>query len=321
MALTDGKTVFLDINGKPFMHRKGIITRNIKSHWQIMCDQEGDLRKNSLNISNEICNIIGFKFAKSFKLIDMTTSQIDVHKDLIGIEMMVKNKEDIDKNDMEGCLTLEIECSTTQSSSFAIHPIQQNKLMKNMTKDDFKPKIHFMSSDSKNFTFNVINKNVWDHLKDFHWPWSAEIFIEGEIATNGILLDKSWILVEKTSLGDALMTTKYTTAVLGNTLNHILSPYEQISRVDCMKKIENTNVMLLHLQNPIHYNRHVLPSYLPLQNDTQPDTRCLAVAISSQKITKSLELKIIPNCQNDVHLTCYQVASNKSSICSDSDSK
>lgn len=325
MTLTDGHSITLDINGKPFMHRKGVVTRNIKSHWQIMCNHNGSSWQNSSQFSNDICNVIGFKSAKSFKFIDMKTSQIDVQSDTTRSQGMIRDKAQIDRSEIEGCLALEVECSIAQSSSFANHPIQLHKLRRNMT-SDFKPELHFVpvnSSDQNNFKVKTLNLNVWDHLKDFDWPWNADILIEGEITGNGILLDNSWILAEKTSIGSDTLEKSYVTAVLGSSKNqlNIQSPYEQISRIDCIQKLEGSNVVLLHLQQKVHFSRHIMPSFVPIHNETDPDSKCIAVALSSQKITKTLALKVIPNCQNDVHLTCYQVASNESSICSDSNSK
>ena len=119
------------------------------------------------------------------------------------------------------------------------------------------------------------------------------------------------------------MKTRHATALLGNSKHHlhIQSPYEQISQIDCIESIKNSNVALLHLKNHLHFNRHVLPSFLPTSVDTENDTDCIAVALSSNKMTKSLELKLAQNCSNDVHLTCYQVKRNESSLCTDSESK
>jgi hypothetical protein len=54
----------LDVNGKPFLHTKGIVTQNIQSHWKILCDDNGDFQTNATQIANDICNVIGFKFVE-----------------------------------------------------------------------------------------------------------------------------------------------------------------------------------------------------------------------------------------------------------------
>lgn len=57
----------------------------------------------------------------------------------------------------------------------------------------------------------------------------------------------------------------YLTAVLGGSLSFlkIQTPYEQIIRVDCFKKVLDCNAVLLHLESPVRYSRHVLPTFLP----------------------------------------------------------
>jgi hypothetical protein len=325
VALTDGHSISLDVNGKPFMHTKGVVTRNIESNWKILCDDTGDFTRNGSEIANDICSLIGFKFAKSFNVIEMTTTKIDSDS-IARNQVMIKVVKEIDKSDIENCKALEIECSAVPSNTFAIHTIHQEKNKKNATK--VHSEIQFVPShpnDQKNIFVKPINPNSWDHLRDFEWPWSAEIFIEGEIVGNGILLDNSWILADKTILGseDEPLKTKHVTAMVGNSKHFlsIQSPYEQTSKIDCVQIIKESNAVLLHLKNKVHFNRHVLPSFLPTQSDVEPDSRCIAVALSSQKVIRSLELKVITDCQNDVHLTCYQVARNESSLCTDSESK
>lgn len=325
LALTDGHSINLDVNGKPFMHTKGIVTRNIESNWKVLCDDTGDFTRNGSEIANDICSLIGFKFAKSFNVIEIATAKIETNS-IARSKVMIKLVKEIDKSDIENCKALEIECSAIPSNTFAMHSINQEKSKKNATKNQ--SDVHFVPSnpdDQKNIFVKPININSWDHLRDFEWPWSAEIFLNGEIVGNGILLDNSWILADKTILGSEQepLKTKHAIAIVGNSKHHlnILSPYEQISKIDCLQFIKDSNVVLLHLKDRIHFNRHVLPSFLPTQVDTEPDSRCIAVALSSQKITRSLELKVITECPNDVHLTCYQVARNESSLCTDSESK
>lgn len=57
----------------------------------------------------------------------------------------------------------------------------------------------------------------------------------------------------------------HVTVLLGRskTLLKQKGPYEQISRVDCLKDIYKSNVVLLHLQTPTHFSRHCLPTFLP----------------------------------------------------------
>lgn len=61
VALTDGHSVMLDVNGRPFLHFKGVITQNLNSSWRILCDDSGDFEANGSKIANDVCNVIGFK--------------------------------------------------------------------------------------------------------------------------------------------------------------------------------------------------------------------------------------------------------------------
>lgn len=307
------------------MHTKGIVTRNIESNWKVLCDDTGDFSRNGTEIANDICSLIGFKFAKSFNVIDMSTSKVETSS-IARSNVMIKIVTEIDKNDMENCKALEIECSAVPSNTFTIHSIKQEKTKSNST--DIHSEINFVpsnSDDGKNIFVKPINLNSWDHLRDFEWPWSAEIFSDGEIIGNGILLDNSWILADKTIFGgdEEPLKTKYMTAMMGNSKHHLIiqSPYEQISKIDCILNIRDSNAVLLHIKPRAHFNRHVLPSFMPTEADTEKDSRCIAVALSSQKILRSLELRATEDCPNSVQLSCYQAAKNESSLCTDSESK
>jgi hypothetical protein len=61
VTLTDGHSVSLDVNGKPFMHLKGFVTKNIESKWNILCDDVGDFHQRGQQIAVDVCNVIGFK--------------------------------------------------------------------------------------------------------------------------------------------------------------------------------------------------------------------------------------------------------------------
>lgn len=51
----------LDINGRPFMFNKGVITQNIKSEWKILCDDDESFISKGGQVAEDVCEIIGFK--------------------------------------------------------------------------------------------------------------------------------------------------------------------------------------------------------------------------------------------------------------------
>lgn len=278
VALTDGHSVMLDVNGKPFMHLKGIVAQNIQSSWRILCDDSGDFHTNGSQIANDICKIIGFMTAKEFKVVEMTTSatetqSVDDSKHTIDIRnSKLKHKENISETH-DGCQALEIECGPFQSHSFAIHPMQHNKIKKTSASGHQKGNPDFAfgpknSSDHKEIIVRPINtvRPDVDHSKDFTWPWNAEIYVNGELVAIGILLDKSWVMVENTCFGNVQdpLHFNHVVVMLGNSKAHIHGPYEQISKVNCLSILNDTNVLLLHLEHAVTFNRHVLPAFLPI---------------------------------------------------------
>lgn len=175
------------------------------------------------------------------------------------------------------CSALEIECETFQSNSFAIHPIQHENIRKNSTaahsqQDNDVSIMPVNGSDDSNVFFRPSNitdkKHRLDHLRDFEWPWKVEIYANGDHVTNGILLDKFWVLVEKNSLGSSQepLHDNHVVALFGHSRSkfNIESPYEQLLKIDCLQHINDSNVMLLRFEFPVDFNRHVLPSLLPV---------------------------------------------------------
>lgn len=214
--------------------------------------------------------------------INETVPNVNQDIDIRRLALVRKVEEINQRSDLNAeCSALEIECVPFQSHSFSVHPIQHAAIKKNTSipKHEHHNKDHnvfFVPVDRFNQTSVIVeplNKTTdkeseWSHLHDFDWPWNAEIYSNGDHVTNGILLEKSWILIEKSCLGYAEepLHENFVVALLGNPKSklNVQSPYEQFSRVDCLQTINDSNVMLLHLEKPIDFNRHVLPSFLPI---------------------------------------------------------
>jgi len=302
------------------------VTRNIKSRWKLLCDDNKDFVKNSVALGTDVCDIIGFKSLKSSRVIAMSNNDLYMDIDIRRREShpsaisMIKSSARIDPNNVNGCLALEVECSPFKKSNF---------VNKNSTISNVDPKLVPMSGNS---TFlKPQNVHIWNHLNDFYLPWTVEIYSNGDLVGVGILIDKSWVLAEKSILGNDENPLKlnFVSALVGNAKSFlkIQSPYEQISKVSCIQHVNNSNAMLLHLESHFHFNRHVLPLFLPIQNEIkEDDEKCLAVAVAGMKESlKSLDLKIEKNCRGKVGNDCYKIhESNEKKIkdfCSDSESK
>jgi hypothetical protein len=60
VVLTDGYTVYLDVNHKPALSTKGIVTKNERGKWKILCGHEIDLKRKATEKSDEVCRQMGF---------------------------------------------------------------------------------------------------------------------------------------------------------------------------------------------------------------------------------------------------------------------
>lgn len=303
-----------------------MVTRNIKSSWKLLCDDNGDFMKKTEVMGNEICNIIGFKSLKTARVIAMPNNDLYMDIDIKRQEShpsamtIIKNSDKIDPNDIDGCLALEVECSPFKKNNF----VDENSKIPNIDSN--------LVPISENSTFLKPEKaHIWNHLNDFNAPWTVEIYSNGDLVGVGILVDKSWVLVEKSILGNDENPLKlnYVSAIVGNTKSFlkIQSPYEQISKVSCIHYLNNSNAMILYLEKHFHFNRHVLPLFLPIQNEIKEnDKKCMAVAIAGvKKIIKSLNLKIERNCNGKIGKDCYKAHKDDEKkikeYCSNSESK
>lgn len=221
---------------------------------------------------------------KTWKVVEMTSPDIvpapmDPPGTIDPRSMLIRSKENITANFIGRCLALEIECVSFQSNSFAIHPIQHDKIKKNSTAP---ANVHQHNGNAIFFVpvnttdqqqvivepANNIAVHEWNHLLDFDWPWAGEIFINGDLTANGVLLDKNWVLVDRNCLGSnpQPLHDNQVITLFGNSKHflNIQSPYEQIAKVDCLQYVNDSNLMLLHLETSLDFNRHVIPSFLPI---------------------------------------------------------
>lgn len=181
-------------------------------------------------------------------------------------------------NPVDGCIALEIECLPFQSNISVNHLIHH---------ENFKKQNH------KNSPSLGVS-----------WPWSATIFIDGKLKHVGILLSNEWILVNKNSMkySKHLLDGHQVVAVLGNSYAQfgIKSFHEQIHQIDCIKQLNDTNSMLLHLNQSASFNRYVLPSLI---HNTTEDHQCIAITLDNTHHLKKILLKE-KTCDEK---NCYQI--------------
>lgn len=102
-------------------------------------------------------------------------------------------------------------------------------------------------------------------VDDHHWPWSADIYVDGKLVCIGVLLDNSCVVTELSCMGLVNLEFDYVTVVVGKSqaFMNVIGPYEQIVRVSCFVKMDGSNSVLLFLEHPVRFNRECLPTFLP----------------------------------------------------------
>lgn len=100
---------------------------------------------------------------------------------------------------------------------------------------------------------------------DYDWPWNVDIYLEGEFLCSAIIVDVSWIIVESSYMRLINLKNDYLSIVAGGAKSYlkITGPYEQVVRVDCYHFIPDARVVMLHLEMPLTFTRHVLPTFIP----------------------------------------------------------
>lgn len=189
---------------------------------------------------------------------------------------ILRNSESIIKNE---CNALEVVCVEFQSHSSAIFPIQHEKLKKNATVSSHEhndiSELFFVPINSTDQTHLVVTPSKKINSPDeptvtpfqyLSWPWISNIFVNGEFISIGMLVHKSWVLVDKSIFkSNEPLHESYVVALFGNSRSQlkIESPYEQLKKIDCLHYVNNSNAMLLHLQTPVDFNRYVVPGFIP----------------------------------------------------------
>ncbi|CAG9133134.1 unnamed protein product [Plutella xylostella] len=235
-ALSNGKNIEIDFDGRPKVALEGYITRRNRNNWNIVCEDKLSFDRQEAAASH-ICRYLGFSAANSYhvKYINikdeiLTESNTDFRRkrdaSTVPISFMYRTaEEDSDKarnivirdpqvikeqcvpNITKTCMSLYVSCELNLYSDFTEFYEIENDLS-------------FRQADGK-----AVRRL---------WPWVAKVFVEGEYRCTGVLVDLSWVLVSHSCLWDSMLIQNYITVVLGaqRTLKATHGPYEQIYQVN-----------------------------------------------------------------------------------------
>ncbi|KAG7308173.1 hypothetical protein JYU34_006836 [Plutella xylostella] len=310
-ALSNGKNIEIDFDGRPKVALEGYITRRNRNNWNIVCEDKLSFDRQEAAASH-ICRYLGFSAANSYhvKYINikdeiLTESNTDFRRkrdaSTVPISFMYRTaEEDSDKarnivirdpqvikeqcvpNITKTCMSLYVSCELNLYSEFTEFYELEND-------------IAFRQADGK-----AVRRL---------WPWVAKVFVEGEYRCTGVLVDLSWVLVSHSCLWDSMLIQNYITVVLGaqRTLKATHGPYEQIYQVNGKKELYHSKAALLHLKEPASYSRLVKPMVVPAvtTHSEENDAICVAVGQDDNNKTVSVFLKETEEgC--DLHSKCFK---------------
>jgi len=132
-------------------------------------------------------------------------------------------------------------------------------------KDEILDRLDKLIKSKKNKTI-LVNEQLHEAIEELHWPWLADVYMNGDLWCIGVLIDKHWVMVHESCLSGIDLETHYVSVLLGGgktKRSAHRSNHEQIRRVDCFEGVPKSNVLLLHLERPVRFTHHVLPTFLP----------------------------------------------------------
>lgn len=277
VALCDGQIVILDVNSRPVLNNKGIVSQNKRGEWNIMCGDTLNLIENGATTAGQICSLLGFSGYSFFNLTKVESVSIDTRK-LAKRHPQNENEVDCEYErvgNAQECTALYVECEPHSNSNkpndedpktfgnkpekpiipniFHHHPI------KPIIQPHKKPSV---VTTNKNKTEIPLKPSI---TPDHHWPWSVDIYVDGKLICIGVLLDGSCVVTEKSCMALVNLEFDYVTVVVGKSqaFMNIIGPYEQIVRVSCFVNMDGGNTVLLFLEENVRFNRECLPTFLP----------------------------------------------------------
>lgn len=86
----------------------------------------------------------------------------------------------------------------------------------------------------------LVNEQLHEAIEELHWPWLADVYMNGDLWCIGVLIDKHWVMVHESCLSGIDLETHYVSVLLGGgktKRSAHRSNHEQIRRVDCFEGV------------------------------------------------------------------------------------
>ncbi|XP_050314340.1 serine protease nudel isoform X2 [Anthonomus grandis grandis] len=262
-TLSNGYIVTLDKDSKPSFKSDGVFTINRQGLWKPLCLNSTYLRHEEPAISMIICNLLGFDEYSSY------------HTRLVQEKIINATFSDAEGLSSEEkcthcCEGLYVSCSNfSTSSSLSYKSLEQ------------------------------VNELYFS-------PWMVAIYSEGEYNCMGTLLNDIWVITSIKCFREIQnIQMNYVVAVLGKGKLHLHEngPHEQIIRVTESVNLDDTDIVLLRLEENVKFNRYVQAARLNSRRDSIHNEKCYAAGRDRQN--KTMFVHLLPNKNCPSGLRCF----------------
>jgi len=131
-------------------------------------------------------------------------------------------------------------------------------------KDEILDRLDNLIKSKKNKTI-LVNEQLHEAIEELHWPWLADVYSNGDLWCIGVLIDKHWVLVHESCLFGIDLETHYVSVLLGGgktKRSAHRSNHEQIRRVNCFESVPKSNVLLLHVEQPVRFTHLIFKNLI-----------------------------------------------------------
>ncbi|XP_053603895.1 serine protease nudel isoform X2 [Plodia interpunctella] len=298
-ALSNGKELAYEFDGKPKINVEGFLTKKYKNDWHVVCEDTLSTKQQE-EAAIHICRYLGFSSANRYMV-----KNINIRNNKLS-ELNSKIRREVNHAPVHFAYRSQIDNNDARHVVIKDPQILKEECVPNVTKTCMSLYVNCDRPLFDNDIFEELFKREANSITDRPWPWVAKIFVEGDYKCSGVLLDTTLVLIGQSCLWDHLLE-QHTVVVVGShrTINATSGPYEQVLKVESKTELFNSKAILLHLKEPTIISSMVKPMAVTSSNMPDKDSICVAVGQNEKNSTISMFLREMrDNCS--IHNICFE---------------
>ncbi|XP_066994121.2 serine protease nudel [Anabrus simplex] len=261
-ALTDGTTLYTDVEGRPHLNAVGILSYSQSGEWRPLCVQD---KNEFLSLASDICLYLGFSGYESFSEVPVQNKVLK-SAPVTELTALSFHYEIIYNTTNIPSFLLDVgydKYNTNETVSSDYVHIKRHTVQGTGSQDVGCVGLRVQCSGQRMGNKEEFKLHTSDGKEEYEWPWHAAIYVDGAYCCSAVLLNPSWLLTSIACIDHLNLPNSYVVALLGQPRPQlgIVGPYQQINRVDDISFVEDA--LLLHLEKPVILTRHVYPLQLP----------------------------------------------------------